>query len=55
MGKFVEIGALVEKAAGDRAYEKIYNIDGVNTSSWRLVDRMIYLPVASLESLEKPH
>ena len=29
MGKFVEIGALVEKAAGDRAYEKIYNIDGV--------------------------
>ena len=29
MGKFVEIGALVEKAAGDSAYEKIYNIDGV--------------------------
>ena len=29
MGKFVEIGALVEKAAGDRAYEKIYNTDGV--------------------------
>ena len=29
MEKFVEIGALVEKAAGDRAYEKIYNIDGV--------------------------
>ena len=29
MGKFVEMGALVEKAAGDRAYEKIYNIDGV--------------------------
>ena len=29
MGKFVEIGALVEKAAGDRAYDKIYNIDGV--------------------------
>ena len=29
MGKFVEIDALVEKAAGDRAYEKIYNIDGV--------------------------
>ena len=29
MGKFVEIGALVEKAAGDRAYEKIYEIDGV--------------------------
>ena len=28
MGKFVEIGALVEKATGDRAYEKIYNIDG---------------------------
>ena len=25
----VEIGALVEKAAGDSAYEKIYNIDGV--------------------------
>ena len=29
MGKFVEIGALVEKAAGDHAYEKIYKIDGV--------------------------
>ena len=29
MGKFVEIGALVEKTSGDRAYEKIYNIDGV--------------------------
>ena len=29
MGKFVEIGALVEKAAGDRAYDKIYSIDGV--------------------------
>ena len=29
MGKFVEIGALVEKAVGDSAYEKIYNIDGV--------------------------
>ena len=29
MGKFVEIGALVEKDAGDRAYEKIYNLDGV--------------------------
>ena len=29
MGKFVEIGALVEKASGDSAYEKIYNIDGV--------------------------
>ena len=29
MGKFVEIGALVEKAAGDRAYEKIYGMDGV--------------------------
>ena len=28
MGKFVEIGALVEKAAGDSAYEKISNIDG---------------------------
>ena len=29
MGKFVEIGALVEKKSGDRAYEKIYNLDGV--------------------------
>ena len=29
MGKFVEIGALVEKATGDQAYEKIYDIDGV--------------------------
>ena len=29
MEKFVEIGALVEKAAGDCAYEKIYNTDGV--------------------------
>lgn len=29
MGKFVEIGALVEKDAGVRAYEKIYNLDGV--------------------------
>mgnify|MGYP001170787826 CR=1 FL=1 len=29
MGKFVEIGALVEKNAGDAAYEKIYNSDGV--------------------------
>ena len=29
MGKFVEIGALVEKDAGDRAYEKIFNLDGV--------------------------
>ena len=29
MGKFAEIGALVEKDAGDRAYEKIYNLDGV--------------------------
>ena len=29
MGKFVEIGALVEKDACDRAYEKIYNLDGV--------------------------
>ncbi|MDC0644783.1 hypothetical protein OAP53_00760 [Alphaproteobacteria bacterium] len=29
MGKFVELGALVEKDAGDRAYEKIYNLDGV--------------------------
>ena len=28
MGKFVEIGALVEKDACDRAYEKIYNLDG---------------------------
>ena len=54
MGKFVEIGALVEKAAGDSAYEKIYNIDGVE-SSWRPVDRMIYSLVASLESLEKLH
>ena len=29
MGKFVEIGALVEKDAGDRAYKEIYNLDGV--------------------------
>ena len=29
MGKFVEIGALVEKQIGDRAYEKIYNLNGV--------------------------
>ena len=29
MGKFVEIGALVEKNAGDGAYEKIFNLDGV--------------------------
>ena len=29
MGKFVEIGALVEKDAGDQAYEKIYEFDGV--------------------------
>ena len=29
MKKFVEIGALVEKGAGDRAYEAIYNLDGV--------------------------
>ena len=29
MGKFVEIGALVEKDAADGAYEKIYNLDGV--------------------------
>ena len=29
MGKFVELGALVEKDAGDRAYEKIFNLDGV--------------------------
>ena len=55
MGKFVEIGALVEKDAGDRAYEKIYNLDGVELSSWRLVDQMIYLLAASLESLEKRH
>ena len=29
MGKFVEIGALVEKNTGDGAYEKIYNLAGV--------------------------
>ena len=29
MRKFVEIGAFVEKDACDRAYEKIYNLDGV--------------------------
>ena len=29
MGKFVEIGALVEKQIGDGAYEKIYNLSGV--------------------------
>ena len=29
MEKFVEIVALVEIDAGDRAYEKIYNLDGV--------------------------
>tara|TARA_Y100000022_G_C13086555_1_gene300274 strand:- start:359 stop:661 length:303 start_codon:yes stop_codon:yes gene_type:complete len=29
MGKFVEIGALVEKSAGDRAYETIFGLDGV--------------------------
>ena len=29
MGKFVEIGALVEKKIGDEAYEKIYNLEGV--------------------------
>ena len=29
MEKFVEIGAFVEKEACDRAYEKIYNLDGV--------------------------
>lgn len=29
MGKFVEIGALVEKDSADEAYEKIYNLDGV--------------------------
>ena len=29
MRKFVEIGALVEKNAGDAVYDKIYNIDGV--------------------------
>ena len=29
MGKFVEIGALVEKRIGDGAYEKIYNLNGV--------------------------
>ena len=29
MGKFVELGALVEKDAGDRAYDKIFNLDGV--------------------------
>ena len=29
MGKFVEIGALVEKHIGDGTYEKIYNLNGV--------------------------
>ena len=29
MGKFVEIGALVEKQIGDGAYEKIYKLSGV--------------------------
>ena len=29
MGKFVEIGALVEKQIGDGAYEKIFNLNGV--------------------------
>ena len=29
MGKFVEIGALVEKKICDEAYEKIYNLGGV--------------------------
>ena len=29
MGKFVEIGALVEKKIGDEAYEKIYKLEGV--------------------------
>ena len=29
MGKFVEIGALVEKQIGDGTYEKIYNLNGV--------------------------
>ena len=29
MAKFVEIGALVEKSAGDRAYETIFGLDGV--------------------------
>ena len=29
MGKFVEIGALVEKKICDGAYEKIYNLEGV--------------------------
>ena len=29
MEKFVEIGALVEKQIGDGAYEKIYNLNGV--------------------------
>ena len=29
MAKFVEIGALVEKQIGDGAYEKIYNLNGV--------------------------
>ena len=29
MGKFVEIGALIEKKIGDEAYEKIYNFEGV--------------------------
>ena len=30
MGKFVEIGALVEKKIGDEAYEKIYNLEAVS-------------------------
>ena len=29
MEEFVEIGALVAKSGGDGAYEKIYNLDGV--------------------------
>ena len=29
MEEFVEIGALVAKSVGDRVYEKIYNLDGV--------------------------
>ena len=29
MEKFVEIGALVAKGAGDGVYEKIYRLDGV--------------------------
>ena len=29
MGKFVEIGALVEKQIGDGAYKKIYDLNGV--------------------------